>query len=135
MASKSIALHHQPGREPNRFFLLKKNANKTADLGDEDGNVVIAGCPIGKQADEHRSYCTIEEDPAKPLSKAELKKQAVDLRAKSDAAVAAAKAAMDAADAGKDTDQAEALIKDAFTKGEEATQAQRDADAAEAALK
>lgn len=135
MASKATALHHQPGREPNRFFLLKKNANKTADLGDEDGNVIIGGCPIGKQADEHRSYCTIEDEPANPLSKAELKKQAADLRTKADAAAVAAKAAMDAADAGKDTDQAEALIKDAFTKDEEATQALRDADAAEAALK
>lgn len=135
MATKATALHHQHGRDPNRFVLLKINGNKTADLGLEDGTLKIAGCPIGPQADKHRSYCTVEAEAIKPPTKAELKKLAVDLRAKANEAATAAKAAMEAADAGKDTEQAEALIKAAFAAGEEATLAAREADAAEAALK
>ncbi len=133
--AKATALHHQHGRDPNRLVVLKKNGNKTADLGLEDGTLIVSGCPIGPQSDKHRSYCILEEDAAKPPTKAELKKLAADLRAKADAAAVAARAAMEAADAGKDTDQAEALIKAAFAAGEEATLALREADAAEAALK
>jgi len=133
--AKATALHHQHGRDPNRLVVLKKNGSKTADLGLEDGTLIVSGCPIGPQSDKHRSYCILEEDAAKPPTKAELKKLAADLRAKADAAAVAARAAMEAADAGKDTDQAEALIKAAFAAGEEATLALREADAAEAALK
>lgn len=133
--AKPTALHHQHGRDPIRLTVLKKNVNKTADLGLEDGTLIVSGCPIGPQSDKHRSYCILEEDAAKPPTKAELKKVAVDLRSKSDAAAVAARAAMEAAEAGKDTDQAEALIAAAVKAGEEASQALADADAAEAALK
>lgn len=133
--AKPTALHHQHGRDPNRLVVLKKNGNKTADLGLEDGTLIVSGCPIGKQEAAHRSYCILEDDATKAPTKAELKKLSVDLRAKADAAAAAAKAAMEAADAGKDSDQAEALIKAALEAGEEAALALREADAAEAALK
>lgn len=133
--AKPTALHHQHGRDPNRLVVLKKNGSKTTDLGLEDGTLIVSGCPIGPQSDKHRSYCVLEEDAAKPLTKAELKKQAADLRIKANEAAAAAQAAMDAADAGKDTDQAESLIAAAVKAGEEASQALAGADAAEAALK
>lgn len=136
MASKASALHHQYNREPNRLVVLKKHA-KTADLGLEDGTLIVSGCPIGPQTDPHRSYCVIEADaPAgKPPTKAELTKAAKELRAKADAAAVAAKAASDAAEAGKESEQADDLIKAAIAAGDEAAQAALEADAAEAALK
>lgn len=135
MASKPTALHHQHGRAPNRLVVLKKNGNKTADLGLENGTLIVGGCPIGKQDSEHRSYCIIEEEPGKPLSKADLKKQAAELRAKADAAAAAANAAMQAADAGKDGDKAEELVAAALAADEEAKAAAKAAEEAEAAAK
>ena len=136
MASKATALHHQYGREPNRLTVLKKNGNRTCDLGADDGTLIVSGCPIGKQESPHRSYCIIEDEAGgKPPTKAELKKNAADLRIKADAAIAAAKTAMQAADAGKDSDKAEELVAAALVADEEAKAAVKAAEEAETAAK
>lgn len=137
--AKQFVLHHQPGRPAaNRFVLLKKHANNTADFGLEDGTVVVEGCPIGLQKDTHRSYCLIVDESAakaaKP-SKAELKKSAADLRAKANDARKTADEANAAAEAGKDSDEAEALIQTALEAEEAAKAADAAADEAEAVLK
>lgn len=132
--AKQTALHYQHGRDAKRYTVLKKTA-KTADLGLEDGTLVIGGCAIGKPVESHRSYCLIEEDGAKPPTKAELKKTAADLRTKAEATKAAAALAMQAAEAGKESDNAEALITEALAADEAAKAAVQAAEEAEAAAK
>lgn len=137
--AKQFVLHHQPGRPAaNRFVLIKKHANNTADFGLEDGTIVVEGCPIGLQKDVHRSYCLIVDETAakaaKP-SKAELKKIAADLRSKATEARKAADEANAAAEAGKDGDDAESLIQAALEAEEAASAAEKAAAEAEAALK
>jgi hypothetical protein len=138
--AKQFVLHHQPGRAAaNRFVLLKKHANNTADFGLEDGTVVVEGCPIGLQEDVQRSYCLIVDESAakaaKP-SKAELKKIAVELRQKANAAKEAFDKAAEAAEqAGPDAENSEALALAAIEAEDAYKEADAEADKAEAALK
>ena len=138
--AKQHALHHQHGREPNRLVLHKKHANNTADIGLEDGTVLVHGCPIGPVKDQpHRSYCIIVDDKtaqaAKP-SKAELKKLATELRQTANAAKEAFDKAAEAAElAGPDAENAEALALAALEAEEAYKAADKAADEAEAALK
>lgn len=138
--AKTFVLHHQHGRQPNRLVLHKKHTNNTADIGLEDGTVLVHGCPIGPVKDQpHRSYCTLVDEKtaqgAKP-SKAELKKIATELRQQANAAKEAFDKAAEAAnEAGPDAENSEALALAAIEAEEAYKAADRAADEADAALK
>lgn len=131
--AKQIVHHHQPGREPKPFVLIKKHANNTADFGLEDGTVIVSGCPIGPVKDQpHRSYCVIAP-PEK--TKTELKKIAKDLRDQANALKKALDEANAAAEVGKAAENAEALAAAALEAEEAYYAADKAADEAEAAAK
>lgn len=133
--SKSLLKHHQHGRQPKTFTLLKQHADGTVDFGLEDGTVVVERCPVGPQADPSRSYVVLIEEDEEADPNAEARKVAKSLRSK---ATKFAKAAVEARKAA-DAVQGRPSEADFAKVAEEAEAAARDADsaadAAEAVLK